>query len=698
MRDKIQSLHLKRRAYVYVRQSTAMQVFANTESTARQYALVERARALGWPEEAIEVIDEDLGRSGASMEERNGFRRLAESVAHGKAGAIFTLEVSRLARSSQDWQRLLALCGVAQVVVCDEHAIYDPREADDKLLLDFKGTMSEAELHWLRLRLNGAVRRKAQRGELHFSAPTGFVWRDKGFEMDPDLAVQRAIRMIFERFATEPTANSVIRWAHQEGFRVPTRRSFSDGTTSLIWKPLGITRLKEILKSPIYAGAYAYGRRCDKKILVNGEIKTVRQSPAQHEWIALIEGSHQGYITWETYLRNLDKLADNAARRPSRGAPREGRALLSGVLICGRCGRRMKTIYSGKAGGYWIYKCYGEVDRGARFCWMVSGQAIDAAVEDLLLQMIVPDELDLSIAVEREVDASAASLEEQWKLRLEQAEYEARRAERRYKAVDPDNRVVARTLENEWEARLQDLAEVHRRLENAKREHRVQLTDEDRSRIRALARDLPSVWRAPTTTTADRKAMLRLVIEAVAIHPIDVPQRLTKIRVQWKSGAVDELTLNRPDNTSTSSAAIERVRQLASLKLYDYIIAEKLNAESVRSGTGRPWTSQAVKHVRLNNKIPGVPSVIPRRKPLPDRYPDGRYSIRGAMKRFGVSERQVMRWVECGMAQGAREDFGGYQNVWWLTIDPEIVAQIEKRKIKHRQSQNAGVSSRGDAL
>ncbi len=697
MRDKIQALHLKRRAYVYVRQSTATQVFANTESTARQYALVERARALGWPEDAVDVIDEDLGRSGATADDRNGFRRLAEAVAHGRAGAIFTLEVSRLARSSQDWQRLLALCGVAQVVVCDEHAIYDPREADDKLLLDFKGTMSEAELHWLRLRLNGAQRRKAQRGELHFAAPTGYVWGDGGFEMDPDLAVQRAMGMIFERFATEPTANAVIRWARREGFRVPTRRSFADGTTALTWKPLSVSRLKEILKSPIYAGAYAYGRRREKKILVDGEIRTARQSQARQEWISLIEGSHQGFITWETYLSNLDKLADNAARTTSRGAPREGHALLSGILLCGRCGRRMRTVYSGKAGNRWIYICHGEQDRGARVCWMVSRQAIDAAVEDLLLRMIVPTELELSLAVEREVDAQADSLEEQWKLRFEQAEYEARRAERRYKAVDPDNRVVARTLESEWEARLQELAEVRRRLENAKREHRVQLSDEDRSRIRALARDLPAVWRASTTTPADRKAMLRLAIEAVTIHPIDVPQRLTQIRVQWKSGAVDEFNVDRPDNIRTPSAAVERIRQLASLRLYDHIIAEKLNAEGVKSGTGRAWTSSAVKHVRLNHNILSSTAVLSRRNPLPDRHPDGRYSIRGAMKRFGVSHRQLLRWVECGMVQGTREDFGGYQSVWWLTIAPETEAQIEKRKIGKR-SQNARVSGEGDAL
>ena len=701
MRDKIQALHLKRRAYVYVRQSTATQVFTNTESTARQYALVERAHALGWPEEGVDVIDEDLGRSGARADDRNGFRRLAEAVAHGKAGAIFTLEVSRLARSSQDWQRLLALCAVAQVVVCDEHAIYDPREADDKLLLDFKGTMSEAELHWLRLRLNGAARRKAQRGELRFPAPTGYVWGGRGFEMDPDLAVRQAIGVIFERFATEPTANALIRWAHREGFRVPTRRSFADGTSALTWKPLNISRLKELLKSPIYAGAYAYGRRCEKKILVDGEIRTARQSQAQHEWIALIEGSHEGYITWETYLSNLEKLADNAARRPSRGAPREGQALLSGILLCGRCGRRMRTIYPGKTGNLWTYKCSGELDRGGRVCWIVSGQPIDEAVEDLLLRMIVPTELELSLAVEREVDAQAASLEDQWKLRLEQAEYEARRAERRYKAVDPDNRVVARTLESEWEARLQELAEIRRRLENAKREHRVQLTDDDRDRIRVLARDLPSVWRAPTTTPADRKAMLRLVIETIAIRPIDIPQRLTQIRVQWKSGAVDELTAERPgpaDHNRTPIVAIKRIGELAALRFVDRIIAERLNAEGVKSGSGRPWTASSVKHVRLEHKIARSAVVLRRRGRLPDRHPDGRYSMRGAMKRFGVSHRQILRWAERGIVQAVREDFEDHQSVWWLTIDADAAEQINKRKTTKSRSQDAEIPDDGDAL
>jgi DNA invertase Pin-like site-specific DNA recombinase len=333
MTSKIQTQHLERRAFVYVRQSTAAQVFENPESTARQYALVERARALGWSDDAVEVIDEDLGRSGATAKDRSGFSRLAEAVAHGKAGAIFTLEVSRLARSSQDWQRLLALCAVARVVVADELAIYDPQDGDDKLLLDFKGTMSEAELHWLRLRLNGAQHRKAERGELRFPAPTGYVWRESGLEMDPDLAVRRAIGTIFERFAIEPTAHAVVRWARREGFRVSTRRSFADGTGELSWKPLGISRLKEILKSPIYAGAYAYGRRSEQKILVDGEINTVRRSKAPDEWVALIQGAHEGYLSWESYLSNRDKMHQNSARRPSPGAPREGRALLTGRVV-----------------------------------------------------------------------------------------------------------------------------------------------------------------------------------------------------------------------------------------------------------------------------------------------------------------------------------------------------------------------------
>ncbi len=385
MSAKIHPHHLERRAYVYVRQSTAKQVLENAESTARQYALAERARALGWSSEAIEIIDEDLGRSGRTTANRSGFGCLSQAVANGEAGAIFAIEVSRLARSSQDWQRLLALCAVAQVVVVDEQTIYDPQNGDDKLLLDFKGTLSEAELHWLSLRLRGAQNSLAKRGELRFKAPTGYLWRGHGLAKDPDLAVQSAPGIIFERFAIEPTIGAVVRWARQTGFQIPTRRTFADGTEELTWDRLYVSRLKEILKSPIYAGAYVYGRRRETKVIVEGEIHTTRRCKGKDEWTALIREAHEGYITREEYLNNQDRMRENAARCPNKGAPREGRALLTGLLVCGRCGRRMTVGYQGAGGDRWSYVCAGENSHGAKACWTISGVAVDAVVEDLWL-------------------------------------------------------------------------------------------------------------------------------------------------------------------------------------------------------------------------------------------------------------------------------------------------------------------------
>ncbi len=683
---KIDSQHLERRAYVYVRQSTAKQVLENTESTARQYALAERARALGWSESAIEIVDEDLGRSGTTTEERSGFALLTEAVADGEAGAILAIEVSRLARCSQDWQQLLALCAVAGVVVIDEQGIYDPRNGDDKLLLDFKGTMSEAELHWLSLRLRGAMNSLGKRGELRFPAPTGYIWGSHGFEKDPDLAVQKAIEVVFDRFAIEPTVGRVVRWAREVGFKIPARHSFADGTSELTWNPLCVSRLKEMLKSPIFAGAYAYGRRGETKVIVDGRIRTARRSKSLDEWTALIQDAHEGYISWEVYLKNQERLRENAARRPNKGAPREGRALLTGVLLCGRCGRSMTVAYQGKGGDRWTYVCRGESGHGSKACWTISGPAIDVAVEELLLRMIIPDELELTLAVEREVESQASALNEQWKLRLEKAEYEARRAERRYMVVDPDNRVVARTLEGQWESCLQELEAVRHQYEEARRERRVQLTDEDRKRIRELAHDLPSVWHSPTTSPADRKAMLRMVIEAVSIRPIDVPERRTHIQVQWTSGAVDEWSILRRRNQSTSNAAIERIRELTELGMADGAMAERLNEEGFVTGRSRRWTAEAVKRMRLMHTTVRRAPTCGDRQALPDRHPDGRYSVGGAMKRFGVSGDRVRRWIKRGLVEAVREDFEWCKGAWWLSIDETTAKRLEKVAVKRRRS------------
>ena len=345
----------------------------------------------------------------------------------------------------------------------------------------------------------------------------------------------------------------------------------------------------------------------------------------------------------------------------------------------------------------WSYVCVGENTRGAKVCWTVSGVAIDVAVEDLLLRMIIHSELDLTLALEREVESQSASLSAQWKLRLEKAAYEARRAERRYKAVDPDNRVVARTLEGEWETSLQELEALRHRYENARRERCVQLTSEDRERVRELARDLPSIWHAPTTTPADRKAMLRIVIEAVTLRPVEIPKRTTQIQVQWSSGAVDELCIPRIRSRRASEEAIERIRELAARGMGDEDMAQKLNEEHFTTGHGQRWSAAAVKRIRLAcTSIRRAPNAGAR-QPLPDRHPDGRYSVRGAMKRFGVNNDKVRNWIKRRMVVAVREDFDWCNGAWWLSIDDATAKRLKEDATKRRrptQRHNAGVRGR----
>jgi DNA invertase Pin-like site-specific DNA recombinase len=670
-------------------------VMEHGESTRRQYALVDRAVALGWPRDAIEVIDEDQGQSGASVEGRTGFARLAHAVAHGEVGAVLAVEVSRLSRSSEDWRRLLKLCGLAETVVIDEQTIYDPSDSDDKLLLELKGTMSEVELHWLGLRLTGARRSKARRGALHIHVPTGYIWTERGLRVDPDEAVQRAVRLVLERYDVEPSVWAVIRWARETGLLMPTRHWHADGTTDVTWKPLGVSRLYEMLRNPVYAGVYVYGRRPEKTVLVDGQVRRVRGTGRDpDQWAVRIEGAHEGYITWETYMKHQQKLLANHSHYggATHGAPRDGVALLTGLVLCGRCGRRMAPAYRAYRSRGFAYVCNGERDRGQLVCWTVPGAPIDCAVESLLLETLVPEELELCLAVEREVDRQAGALEQQWRARLEQAAYEARHAERRYKAVDPDNRVVARTLEREWEQCLRAVSELEQAYEKAKRERRVALSDEDRAKIRALARDLPAVWRAPTTQSADRKAMLRLVIEAIALSPVDVPRRMTHVRVQWRSGAVTELDVPRPDRRTQSCTPPEiqqRIREMVERDMSDEDIAERLNAEGAKTGKSKTWDAWAVRWVRARAKITRSPHDCPTDQQVPDRHPDGRYSVTGTAKRFGVSVQVVRRWVKQGLVHGNIERYGAHPSVWWLRLDRATAAGLARDAKRSRRTGTA---------
>jgi DNA invertase Pin-like site-specific DNA recombinase len=669
---KLSTTHFERRAFVYVRQSSAMQVHENVESKQRQYALVERALALGWNRADIEVIDEDQAKSGASTNERTGFIRLADAVARGEAGAILALEVSRLARSSADWQRLLSLCAVAGVAVMDEQAVYDPADHNDRLLLDIKGTMSEAELHWLRLRLVGGRVNKARRGELWLQPATGYVWGDRGFALDPDEAVRRAVTLVFERFAVEPSGWAVVKWARETGFRFPCRGR--DG--EIEWRPLTEGRLSDLLRNPVYAGIYAYGRKPKRKQIIDGEIHVRQTAVSSEQWQVRIEGAHPAYISVETYRNNMARLTANRSSSLTTGAAKDGPALLAGIVLCGRCGRRMRVDYTTRERTSWRYVCEGERLATSAICWSVNADVIDRAVEELFLQATVPAEIDLSLAVEQEANTQAASLAAQWQSRLEQVRYEARRAERRFKAVDPDNRVVARTLEAEWEARLRDLEEVERQYGAARRERRVEFTAADREKLRAIARDLPQVWRSPLTKPSERKAMLRLVIEAISVAPVDIPKRMTRVRVQWSSGAVDELLVERIGR-GTPTALLERIQAMTVDGLRDVEIAEQFNREGLVTAKHKPFTAHAILHLRGSH---GIQKSKPRtgEHALPDRHPvRGWYSVPGAARRFGVPTHAIKNWIRDGHVVAHRERYDRY-NAIWLDIDASTEAKLDR--------------------
>lgn len=442
-----------------------------------------------------------------------------------------------------------------------------------------------------------------------------------------------------------------------------------------------------MLHNPAYAGVYVFGRRPVKSALIEGEIRKVRiRIDDPSEWPVRIDGAHPAYISWERYMSNQEKLRENRSRAGgvAQGAPREGPSLLAGLVLCGRCGRRMSPRYESRARAHsrWCYICWGESSKGEGICWSVAGPPIDRAVEQLFLETMVPGELELGLAVEREVESQAEALDRSWRTRIEQVRYEARLAERRYKVVDPDNRVVARTLECEWEQRLEEMQKVEKQYEEARQKSHVELSARDRERIRTLARDLPAVWRSSTTQAADRKAMLRLVIEAIAVYPIEVPVRSTRIRVQWKSGVVSELETARPgpgEYMKNAADVLERIRELAGAGRRDDEISRQLNTESLKTGAGLSWSEDRVRSARTRAGIERVAPDRPRMPPLPHRDSHGRYSVPGAAARFGVHRNAVYGWIKSGLVSASRGDFGTHRDVYWLDIDEATEALLVAR-------------------
>lgn len=611
MRDKILASHMDRKAAVYVRQSSLKQVVEHSESTERQYRLRERAAELGWPVERIDVIDCDLGVSGKTVQARSGFQRLAEDVAHGRVGAIFALEVSRLARSSADWHRLLELCTLADVVIADEQGVYAPRNYDDRLLLGLKGTMSEAEQYWMKLRLQGGALSKAQRGELYKQPPVGYEWDRKKnrLVLYPDERVQKAVRLVFERFRIDSSAGAVVRYFSRNGLELPTRDPVS---REVRWRIPRRMLVINMLHNPIYAGAYVYGCRKSGIALVNGEVKRheVRWLPPS-EWKVCLREHHPGYIGWDEFMSNREKLDANRSNHKvpqERGAAREGAALLQGLLLCGRCGYRMQTQYrtTGNRASY-LCKTINKQLGLPGTCWSVSARDLDRAVVDRFLAVAAPNDLELTLAVAGEVEKQVQEISKQWELKLERARYEARHAERRYKAVDPDNRTVARTLETEWNDALTALEAMEAEKADAEQRLRLTLTEADKRRIRELARNLPAVWAASSTTPEERKNLLRLVIREITVRPVDVPTRATQVKILWQNESVEEFFVQRAvsgrERKTPQVLPLDVIRSFMASGETDAMIATKLNQQGVHTAIGREWTGKAVERFRSRNGL-----------------------------------------------------------------------------------------------
>lgn len=594
MPDKVQASHLKRDAYLYVRQSTLQQVLENTESTERQYALRQRAVALGWPLERIVVIDTDLGHSGASYEDREGFQQLVAEVGMGHAGIVLGLEVSRLARNCSDWHRLLEICALSDTLILDEDGLYDPSHFNDRLLLGLKGAMSEAELHVLRARLQGGLMNKARRGELKLRLPVGLVYdaRDR-VVLDPDQQVQGSLRTFFQTFQRTGTASATVKFFRQQGLLFPRRLWRGVRKGELVWGPLEHSRALQTLHNPRYSGTYVWGRfRVDKM-----DRKTPRPLPPD-QWEVLIPDAHPGYIDWPQYQHNLKRLRENAQRHGGerrKSPPGEGPALLQGLVVCGVCGRRMTLRYHVRDGRLTpTYVCQREgIEHAQPICQSIRGHVVDETISQLVLRVMKPVTLEVTLAVQQELEQRLDEADRLRQQRVARARYEADLAQQRFMQVDPKNRLVADSLEADWNDRLRALAEAQEEYEQQSQADRALLDEQGREKILALATDFPRLWNDPNTPDRERKRMIRLLIEDVTLRRED---NITA-HVRFKGGSHQTLTIPRPlrawEARQTDAEVITEIDRL----LNDHTIgkiAPRLNQQGFRSGVGLPFTAKIV--------------------------------------------------------------------------------------------------------
>ncbi len=657
--EKITARHLERRALIYIRQSTPTQVNANRESTERQYALANEARALGWHDDLIETVDADQGRSGSFAGERDGFSRLADAVARGRVGAVFGLEVSRLARNPVEWFQLLDWCRMTDTLLVEGEQVYSPARHDDNLVLSIKGTLSESEAFLIRTRLQGGIRNKAARGELYHHIPIGYVLEGTSLLKDPDLQVRHAIDRVFSGFLAHGSARQAIQALRDEGVRLPSRQSGSD---TVVWSEARYERVHSILRNPAMGGAYVYGRQRTERVLGDdNQVRRIIRKVGPDDWHVLIKDHHEGYVPWPVWLEIQDRLSANSTASGTGGAEREGKALLQGRVVCGHCGRAMNVAY-GKA---WTYICAprnGDADR--RSCMTVGGKRIDALIGDTFLEAVSASGIEAAAEAFRQQQQKDQEAHRTLRLDVDRCNYEASLAERRYRKVDPDNRLVADTLERDWNRALEALAAARDALEQAQRDRPE---PPPLARLNALGMRLSRLWESPVVTARDRKRLLACLVEEVMLWR-DGTAKVIRILVRWHGGATDEFELpshQAPAVVRDDIDTVALVRRLAA-HYPDARTAIILNRQGRRTAKGLAFTAYLVRQLRLRNDIPAWRA---------DRRDTNAplLSVAEAARELQTTVGTLYRWIRAGIVPAEQPASGA---PYRIRMTPELRSQF----------------------
>jgi DNA invertase Pin-like site-specific DNA recombinase len=678
--DRITTDHLTRLAVVYVRQSTQRQVLEHQESTRLQYSLREKAASLGWSAGRISVIDDDLGVSGATAEGREGFQKLVGAITLGHVGLVLGIEMSRLARSCKDWYHLLEICAYHDTLIADLDGIYDPSQYNDRLVLGLKGTISEAELHVIRQRLTQGKLQKASRGELALPLPLGYVRRPSGeVTLDPDERAQAVVRRVFDEFDRCSTTHGVLAELVRCGVKLPFRQKGGPGKGDLDWRPPCRATISEILRNPAYAGIYAYGRsamdRRRHRPHVPGSGR-VRQS--REEWLVEVTDRLPAYITREQYEGNQLQLQANRSRPTTTGSIRSGSALLQGLVFCGRCARRMMVGYSGGgATKFARYRCDREYcHRLGPLCQSLVADPLDDAVVECVMQALEPASLEVSMKVCADIERQRAELEATWQRRLERATYEADRAARQYNSVEPENRLVARTLEAEWETKLVALRQLREEYERSLLGQPRVLTDDERCAIRLLADDLPCIWQAESTSDEDRKRILRIVIERVDVT-VDGETERVDVVIHWAGGSTTELAVQRPisrfEDLSYFPQLLQRIRELHEQGATASKIARSLTLEGWRPPRRRTRRITAGM-VRVLMVRHGLTPKSNRKAARSYRLKENEWWVPDLARELNVPIRNIYHWLQQGRLNGRK--IGGERGRWVVVASEKELQQL----------------------